>query len=152
MHPRTQKLVLVTTLLDAAHYRARELGRIHFRRRALELFLRDLKQTLGLDVLRCPTPKMVEKEIVMHALAYSLIRALLQDIAQHHDLAVSRLSFRGTVDALRPWQEIFEGGRNHPRRVQKLRAMFYQTVAGNRCVRTGASRARSNDAPRTSGC
>ena len=128
---RTQKLVLVTTLLDAKEFTAAELGRLYFRRWAVELFFRDLKQTLGLDVLRCQTPAMVEKEIVMHALAYNLIRALMQDIAQSHDLVVSRLSFKGTVDALRQWQELFAGSRDHPRRVRQLREKFYQTVAGD---------------------
>ena len=128
---RTQKLVLVTTLLDAKEFTAAELGRLYFRRWAVELFFRDLKQTLGLDVLRCQTPAMVEKEIVMHALAYHLIRALMQDIAQSHDLVVSRLSFKGTVDALRQWQELFAGSRDHPRRVRQLREKFYQTVAGD---------------------
>ncbi len=118
---RTQKVVLVTTLLDAQEFSAAQLGRLYFRRWAVELFFRDLKQTLG----------MVEKEIVMHALAYNLIRALMQDIAQSHDLAVSRLSFKGTVDALRQWQELFESSQDHPRRVRHLRRMFYQAVAGD---------------------
>ena len=128
---RTQKLVLVTTLLDAALYRAHELGRIYFRRWAIELFFRDLKQTLGMDVLRCQTPAMVAKEIVMHALAYNLIRALMQDIAQSQAVALGRLSFKGTVDALRQWQELFEGSREQPRRIHQLREKFYQTVAGD---------------------
>ena len=84
-----------------------------------------------MDVLRCQTPAMVEKEIVMHALAYNLLRALMQDIAQSHDLPVSRLSFQGTLDALRQWQELFEGSRDHPRRVGQLRQMFYEAVAGD---------------------
>ena len=49
---RTQKLVLVTTLLDAATYRAAALGQLYFRRWAVELCFRDIKTTLGLDVLR----------------------------------------------------------------------------------------------------
>ena len=110
----------------------------------MELFFRDIKQTLGMDVLRCQTPAMVEKEIVMHALAYNLIRALMQDIGRSHDLAVSRLSFKGTVDALRQWQELFEGGRDHPRRVRQLRGMFYQSVAGDRLlIRPGRSEPRA---------
>jgi hypothetical protein len=128
---RTQKLVLVTTLLDAQEFSARELGRLYYRRWAVELFFRDIKQTLGLDVLRCQTPAMVEKEIVMQALAYNLIRALMRDIAQSYDLSVSRISFKGTVDALRQWQELFEGSQEHPRRGRRLREMFYQTIAGD---------------------
>ena len=128
---RTQKLVLVTTLLDAQTYSAEALGQLYFRRWAIELFFRDLKTTLGLDVLRCQTPALVRKEIVMHALAYNLIRALMQDIAHSHQLAVARLSFKGTVDALRQWRELFANTPNSPRARCKLRRLFYQTIAND---------------------
>ena len=126
---RTQKLVLVTTLLDAQTYSAEELGRLYFRRWAIELFFRDIKTTLGLDVLRCRTPAMVRKEIVMHTLAYNLIRALMQDIVQSYQMSVQRLSFKGTVDALRQWRDLFENAKNQPRAVCKLRNLFYQSIA-----------------------
>ena len=125
---RTQKLVLVTTLLDAQTYSAEALGQLYFRRWAIELFFRDLKTTLGLDVLRCQTPALVRKEIVMHAIAYNLIRALMQDIAHRHHVGVHRLSFKGTVDALRQWRELFEHTQNQPRIVSKLRRLFYQSI------------------------
>jgi len=131
---RTQKLVLVTTLLDATRFRAAELGRLYFRRWAIELFFRDINQTLGMDVLRCQTPKMVAKEIVMHALAYNLIRALMQDIARSQGVPLSGLSFKGTVDALRQWQELFERSGQTPRRVRQMRQMFYAAVAGDPLV------------------
>src|SRR5260221_854649 len=108
---RTQKLVLVTTLLDAQTYSAEALGQLYFRRWAVELFFRDIKTTLGLDVLRCQTPAMVRKEIVMHAIAYNLIRALMQDIAHSYQIHLHRLSFKGTGDALRQWRELFENAR-----------------------------------------
>jgi hypothetical protein len=128
---RTQKLVLVTTLLDAQTYSAEALGQLYFRRWAVELFFRDIKTTLGLDVLRCKTPAMVRKEIVMHALAYNLIRALMQDIAQRYQIALPRLSFKGTVDALRQWRELFENASTQPRAACKLRKLFYQSIAGD---------------------
>ena len=128
---RTQKLVLVTTLWDATQFSAAELGRLYFRRWAVELFFRDLKQTLGLDVLRCQTPPMVEKEIVMHVPGYNLIRALMQDIACREGVSSGRLSFKGTVDALRQWQELFESSGQTPRRVRQMRQMFYAAVAGD---------------------
>lgn len=128
---RTQKLVLVTTLLDAQIYSAEALGQLYFRRWAGELFFRDLKTTLGLDVLRCQSPALVRKEIVMHALAYNLIRALMQDIAQRHQVAVPRLSFKGTVDALRQWRELFESAPTQARAAGKLRCLFYQSIASD---------------------
>jgi hypothetical protein len=126
---RTQKLVLVTTLLDPQTYSAEALGQLYFRRWAVELFIRDIKTTLGLDVLRCQTPAMVRKEIVMHALAYNLIRALMQDIAHHYQVSVQRLSFKGTVDALRQWREVIVNAKDQPRATGKLRRLFYQSIA-----------------------
>jgi len=126
---RTQNIVLVTTLLDAGKYTAVELDRLYLRRWAVELFFRDIKITLSMDVLRCQTPAMVEKEMVMHALAYNLIRALMQDIARSYQMDVSRLSFKGTVDALRQWRELFETAKTQPRRTRKLRGLFYQSIA-----------------------
>ena len=125
---RTQKLVLVTTLLDAQTYTAEALGQLYFRRWAIELFFRDIKTTLGLDVLRCQTPALVRKEIALHALAYNLIRALMQDIAHGHHVGMHRLSFKGTVDALRQWRELFENSGNPPRVVRKLRELFYRSI------------------------
>jgi hypothetical protein len=126
---RTQRLVLVTTLTDAPTYSAEDLGRLYFRRWAIELFFRDIKTTLGLDVLRCQTPAMVRKEIVMHALAYNLIRALLQDIAHSYQIHLHQLSFKGTIDALRQWRELFENANGQTRKTGKLRRLFYQSIA-----------------------
>jgi hypothetical protein len=141
---RTQKLVLVTTLLDAPTYSAAALGELYFRRWAVELCFRDIKTTLGLDVLRCRTPAMVRKEIVMHALAYNLIRALMQDIAQSHQVSVPSLSFKGTVDALRQWRDLFEHTKNQPRAVGQLRKLFYQSIADDLLLyRPGRSEPRA---------
>ncbi|NQT37195.1 MAG: transposase [Planctomycetes bacterium] len=39
-----------------------------------ELDIRSIKQTLGLDHVRCKSPSMVRKELWMTLLAYNLIR------------------------------------------------------------------------------
>jgi hypothetical protein len=141
---RTQKLVLVTTLLAAQTYSAEALGQLYFRRWAVELFFRDIKTTLGLDVLRCLTPAMVRKEIVMHALAYNLIRALMQDIAHNYQISVQRLSFKGTMDALRQWRDLFENAKTQSRATGKLRKLFYQSIADDLLVpRPGRSEPRA---------
>ena len=131
---RTQKLVLVTTLLDAQTYSAEELGRLYFRRWAVELFFRDIKTTLGMDVLRTQVPAMVRKEIVMHALAYNLVRALMQDIARSYQMDIARLSFKGTVDAMRQWGELFAAAQHQPRRTRQLRELFYQAIANDTVI------------------
>jgi hypothetical protein len=141
---RTQKLVLVTTLRAAHTYSAEALGQLYFRRWAVELYFRDIKTTLGLDVLRCLTPAMVRKEIVMHALAYNLIRALMQDIAHSYQVSVQRLSFKGTVDALRQWRDLFENAKTQSRATCQLRKLFYQSIAADRLPeRPGRSEPRA---------
>jgi hypothetical protein len=104
---RTQEVVLVTTLLDAAAYPDQALAALYRRRWAVELCFRDIKTTLGLDVLRCLTPALVEKEIWLQAIAYNLVRALLLEAAWTHGVELARLSFKGTVDTLRQWAPLF---------------------------------------------
>jgi hypothetical protein len=104
---RTEEIVLVTTLLDTEAYPDHQLARLYLRRWGIELFFRDIKTTLGLDVLRCESPDMIEKEIWMQALAYNMIRALMLEAALTHNVELDRLSFKGTVDTLRQWTPLF---------------------------------------------
>src|SRR5260370_20825410 len=74
---RTKVVVVVTTLLDADVYSARDLAELYRARGHAELDLRSLKFTLGMDVLRCKTPSMVRKEVWSDLLAYNMIRTLM---------------------------------------------------------------------------
>ena len=47
----------------------------------MELHFREIKITLALDVLRCLTPAMIEKELLLHIIAYNLIHSLMQRAA-----------------------------------------------------------------------
>ena len=71
----------VTTLLDAQAYPDEALVALYRRRWAVELCFRDIKTTLWLDVLRCQSPELVEKEIWLQVIAYNLVRALLLEAA-----------------------------------------------------------------------
>jgi len=100
---RTHEIVLVTTLLDEQTYPAEAIIALYRKRWAVELFFRDIKTTLGLDVLRCRSPQLVEKEIWLQVTGYNLVRALMLEAAWTHQLPVERLSFKGTLDTLRQW-------------------------------------------------
>ena len=76
---------------------------LYRRRWAVELYFRDIKTTLGLDVLRCESPQMVEKEIWLQVIAHNLIRALMLEAAWTHHVDLERLSFKGTVVTLPQW-------------------------------------------------
>lgn len=104
---RTQEVVLVTTLFDDKTYPDEALAALYRRRWAVELYFRDIKTTLGLDVLRCQTPELVRKEVWLQAIAYNLVRALMLEAAWTHGVELERLSFKGTVDSLRQWTPLF---------------------------------------------
>jgi hypothetical protein len=53
-----------------------------------------------MDVLRCKTATMVEKEVWMHLLAYNPIRGLIASAAEAHGVTPRRLSFKGALQAL----------------------------------------------------
>lgn len=100
---RTQEVVLTTTLLDQQQYPDDQIIALYRRRWAVELCFRDIKTTLGLDVLRCTTPELIEKEVWLQVIAYNLIRALMVEAAWMHHVELERMSFKGTVDTLRQW-------------------------------------------------
>src|SRR5439155_10282152 len=55
---RAQAVTLVTTLLDAQAYPAEELAHLYLRRWRIELWFRDIKTSMGMEVLRCKTPEI----------------------------------------------------------------------------------------------
>ena len=73
---RTQRVSLITTLLDKTVYSTLELLKLYGERCYVELNLKHLKTTLGMEVLRCKTPSMVRKELYVYLLAYNLLRSL----------------------------------------------------------------------------
>jgi hypothetical protein len=98
---RTRSLTLVTTLVDAQRYPAEQLARLYAQRWQIELWFRDIKTSMGMEVLRCQSPKMIHKELEMFLIAYNLIRWLMSQATQNHGVELQRLSFKGTVDSVR---------------------------------------------------
>lgn len=77
--PRT--VTVVSTLLDAAEHSSADLLELFAQRWHCELDLRSIKQTLGMNHLRCRTPDVVRKDVWIHLLAYNLIRQRLAEAA-----------------------------------------------------------------------
>jgi Transposase DDE domain/Insertion element 4 transposase N-terminal len=112
---RVDELVLVTTLVDPVQYTKEEVADLFLRRWNIELDLRSIKCVLQMDVLRCETPEMVEKEIWMHLLAYNLIRSLMARAAEAHEVEPRRLSFKGALQALGAFRESLQWARGRRR-------------------------------------
>lgn len=127
---RTPLMVTVlSTLLDARRYPARELIALRMQRWDVEVNLRHLKTTMGMEVLHCQSVAGVQKEVAVFALVYNLVRAVMMQAARRQRVAVGRISFADTLQWLRhaqpdeplpdllivPWRP----GRVEPRAVKR---------------------------------
>jgi hypothetical protein len=90
---RNRTVIVVTTLLDASTYSAKEITDLFQQRWHCELDIRSLKQALGMYRLRCETPEMARKELWTYLLAYNLIRVRMAEAAAVHDVIPRHLSF-----------------------------------------------------------
>ena len=121
--------VLVTTLLDHRKVTKSDLSALYGRRWNVELDLRNLKTTMGMDVLRCQTPQMNEKQLWVHLLAYNVIRLLMAQAACNAGVNPRDLSFKHTVQLWTEW-----GSRGLSARKDRLLlfTLIAQCRVGNR--------------------
>jgi hypothetical protein len=128
---RTKTVVLVTTLLDPVAYPAEQLRKLYGQRWQVELHFQQIKTHLAMDVLRCKSPELIEREVLMHQIAYNLVRSLMQRSAHGHHVSLSRLSFKGTLDTLRHWSTLIAAAESTPRQQQKLIEQMLTLIAGH---------------------
>lgn len=93
-------IVYATTLLDEKIYSKKEVAIFYKQRWHIEVDLRAIKTHMGMDTLRCKTPEMVEKEIAVHFLAYTIIRGNMAQAAILHNKTPRKLSFKSTLQII----------------------------------------------------
>jgi hypothetical protein len=127
---RTRSLTLATTLVDAELYPAEQLALLYAKRWQVELWFRDIKTSMGMEVLRCKSPKMIHKELEMFFIAYNLIRCLMVQASRDHEVDLQRLSFKGTVDGVRQFSPGIAQARSRKKQAQLLDRLL-QVIAGD---------------------
>ena len=113
---RSRSITLVTTLLDHQRYRREQLAALYARRWRLELCFRDLKTQMGMEQLRCQTPPMAEKEALAYLVAHNLVRCVMAEVVARYRVELERVSFQGTVDALRQYAQAIGQARSRKTR------------------------------------
>uniref|UniRef100_UPI003D03779A IS4 family transposase n=1 Tax=Altererythrobacter sp. TaxID=1872480 RepID=UPI003D03779A len=103
--------IMVTTFLCPKATPKKQLKGLYRSRWHVELDLRCIKSTLGMEHLRCRTPEMAIKELWVYLLAYNLIRLLMAQAALLADQIPRQLSFKHTVQLWMAWQQ--RGGATH---------------------------------------
>jgi putative transposase len=126
---RPEKLVVVTTLLDANRYPMQDVARLYHYRWNAELDLCVLKQSLAMDHLRCKSPEMVRKEIWMAWLAYNLTRKTIAQAALLHGKLPRQIGFCGAVQAIAAsWDRLSDAPASG---VGKLAMVQFEVIASH---------------------
>jgi len=127
---RTERIVLVTTLLDGEKYPHDELAELYDKRWEVETCYRYLKRTLGMNFLHCQWEDGVRKELLMYTIVYNVVRAIMVQSAVERGVPPDRLSVIDTLrwlcdgpidmDHLPPIKvNPYRPGRHQPRAVKR---------------------------------
>ncbi|NJM36636.1 MAG: IS4 family transposase [Akkermansiaceae bacterium] len=100
---RTTEVQIACTMLDPQKMSVSSIGNLYQSRWKVELFIDDLKTTLGMAALKTLSPTMIRRELLVHIIAYNLLRALMN---HGKSMDAESASFKGTIDRLNHWLPI----------------------------------------------
>jgi hypothetical protein len=115
---RLRQVTVITTLLDPKAYPAQEILEAYLRRWRLEMCLDDLKTTLQMEGLRGRSPEMVQRELAMRLVAHNLVRCTMAQAALEHAIPLERVSFKGSLDAVRHFSHAMARARSAKKRTR----------------------------------
>ena len=120
--------IMVTTMTCPRNHPKEDLKRLYKSRWHVELDIRNIKDTMGMNVLSCKTPEMAIKEIWVYLLAYNLIRLMMVQSALLSDIKPRNISFK---HCLQVWLIYIQ----HAQGIDNLELLFQimaQQQVGNR--------------------
>lgn len=131
---RVKELVVITTLRDDQAYSADEILELYHQRWHAEIDLRSIKTQMQMEILRCKTPQMVRKEIWAHLLAYNLVRKVMAQAAQEHNLTPRQISFAGAMQTLNEFRPalLHASAAELPELTRRILAAIARHRVGNR--------------------
>src|ERR1035437_7452577 len=134
-------LLYLFTTLDLG---VEQILQLYGQRWDVETDIRSLKHTLHLDMLRCPSPDMSAKELILAITGYNLVRAVMNEAAQQDHLDPRRLSFsrsQDVVNAALPGLDAAQSPAEYEERVQRMIQRVACCKLPNRSRRRSSPRA-----------
>ena len=126
--------ILITTLHDPRQAPRQALQALYRSRWHVELDIRSIKTTLGMQALSCKTPEMAEKEMWVYLLAYNLIRIIMAQSAASANVLPRVLSFKHTLQLWLAWSR--QAGPSYERHhLMQLFELVAARQVGNRAGR-----------------
>lgn len=147
---RCNGLTYVTTFTAHKKFHKKDLAALYQHRWKVEIKLRDIKSTLGMDILSCKTPDMIEKEISVHMLAYNIIRAIMAEACEQHDTLPNQISFKGAVQLLNQFMPQYSPNKPaiNAEIYETMLALIVKNKVGNRSGRVEPRKVKRRRKPR----
>jgi len=123
--------IIVTTFLSDKDISKNDLKELYRNRWHVELDFRNIKTTLGMEVLSCKTPDMAAKEIWVYFLAHNLIRIIMAEAASLADLLPRQLSFKHSLQLWQAYRQCSLDTSDHDGMMALLH-MIEENLVGNR--------------------
>jgi hypothetical protein len=117
---KKRRMVLATTLLDAERYDWEDLATIYAQRWDIELRLRDVKTTLGMERFKVKTPAMAHKTLEMMITGYNLVKVASQEAAHEAGENLRLMSFKGCLDTIVAHTIRYRGRQRQPNKIQEI--------------------------------
>jgi hypothetical protein len=95
--------IMVTTMTCAKTASKESLKALYKQRWSVQLDIRNIKETMGMNVLSCRTPEMALKEIWVYLLAYNLLRLLMVQSAITTSIRPREISFKHCLQVWLIW-------------------------------------------------
>jgi len=122
--------IMVTTMVCPKAACKTELKALYKQRWSVELDIRHIKETMGMNILSCKTPAMVLKEIWVTLLAYNLIRLLMAQAAFVAEIMPREISFKHCLQLWLLWCQ--KADTSDDGKLYALCALMAQQRVGNR--------------------
>jgi hypothetical protein len=126
---KLRPMTVVTTLIDPAVHDGVELHCLYARRWEIELRLRDIKTTLGFEMMNVRTPAMARKTLAMIRIAYNLMRVLMQRAAHEVGEPVGSISFKEALNLTTAIHESFRPCAGKPRKRKEQMRFLVEMMA-----------------------
>lgn len=127
---------LVTTLCCPTTTTKDDLKKLYKSRWNIELDIRHIKTTMGMDALSCQTPDMAEKEIWVYLLAYNLVRMIMIKSALLCDIIPRQLSFKHATQLWMSYRQQIGNGDIDLELMNEFLWLVGQPRVGNRVRKT----------------
>jgi len=130
---KADKKILVTSLTDPRKVAKKALSDLYWQRWNVELDLRNIKTTLGMEKLSGKTADMCEKEMWVYILAYHLIRLLMAQAAVNAGILPRQISFKHALQMWLAWSQLqFVINATKDEDIEKLFKLIARIQVGNR--------------------